>query len=296
MLVAGDLYDSAAPSASAQRLVVRTLMALADRRQAGRRDRREPRPRRHPRRVPALRRRRRGHDGGSGAHGRVGRGRRVHLARRRAGDGRGAAVPLPALRRARRGAGRAVPGGEHEHLRPARARPDPRADRRVPHRRGEPRDGAPDRARAARSAAASAPHSRSSSTRCPRRSSRRTRTTSRSGTCTGGSRRPRRCRCTTPGRRWPSTSASRTTRASCCWSRPRPPRRPGSPRSRSRPGGGCGRCTARSPSSPACATRSATTCCASGCGSGPGRGCARRSPSCCRTRWRCGSTPSSPRR
>ena len=30
VLVAGDLYDSAAPSASAQRLVVRTLMALAD--------------------------------------------------------------------------------------------------------------------------------------------------------------------------------------------------------------------------------------------------------------------------
>ena len=54
MLVAGDLYDSAAPSADAQRLVVRTLMALARHRRAGRRDRREPRPRRHLRRVPAA--------------------------------------------------------------------------------------------------------------------------------------------------------------------------------------------------------------------------------------------------
>ena len=40
VLVAGDLYDTAAPSAEAQKLVVRALMALAEDGRAGRRDRR----------------------------------------------------------------------------------------------------------------------------------------------------------------------------------------------------------------------------------------------------------------
>ena len=81
-----------------------------------------------------------------------------------------------------------------------------------------------------------------------------------------------------------------------CWSRPRPARPPRSPTSRSRPAGGCARCTARSPNWSARGRRSATTCSASACASPPGPGCARRSRSCCRTRWRCGSTRSSPQR
>ena len=57
MLVAGDLYDSAAPSAAAQQLVVRTLIGARARTGArGRRDRRQPRPRRHARCLPAVRR------------------------------------------------------------------------------------------------------------------------------------------------------------------------------------------------------------------------------------------------
>ena len=46
VLVAGDLYDTAAPSADAQQLVVRALLALRDDRRRGGRDRRQPRPRR----------------------------------------------------------------------------------------------------------------------------------------------------------------------------------------------------------------------------------------------------------
>ena len=72
--------------------------------------------------------------------------------------------------------------------------------------------------------------------------------TSRSGTCTAG----RRCRLPptspTPARRWPSTSASRTTPRSCAWSRPPRPPRPGSPTSRSQPPAGCAPSPAPSPS------------------------------------------------
>ena len=57
VLVAGDLYDTAAPTADAQKLVVRTLLGLARRRRRGDRDRGQPRPRRHLRRVPAASRR-----------------------------------------------------------------------------------------------------------------------------------------------------------------------------------------------------------------------------------------------
>ena len=46
VLVAGDLYDAAVPSAEAQQLVVRALLALRRHRRRGGRDRRQPRPRR----------------------------------------------------------------------------------------------------------------------------------------------------------------------------------------------------------------------------------------------------------
>ena len=297
VLVAGDLYDSAAPSAAAQRLVVRTLIALAGTGAqvvviAGNHD--------HAATLDAYRPFAGcggGDAGGRGAHRRdaAGSSSSPHAEGERATV---AVLPFLSQRYAVRAAELvgAVPGGEHQRRTTSTsASLIARAHRRVPDRRGQPRDGPPDGARAARSVAVSAPHSRSSSTRCPRRSSR--------------GRALRRARSPAPAavarragagallavRRWPSTSASRTTRVSSCWSRPHPPRRLGSPRSRSPPAGGCGRCAARSPSSPACATRSATTCCASGCASRPARGCARRSRSCCRTRWRCGSTRSSPR-
>ena len=59
VLVAGDLYENAAPTADAQRLVVRTLLQLARRGHRGDRDRRQPRPRRDLRGVPAADGRRR---------------------------------------------------------------------------------------------------------------------------------------------------------------------------------------------------------------------------------------------
>ena len=100
------------------------------------------------------------------------------------------------------------------------------------------------------------------------------RTTSRSATCTGGSRCPRPPRCTTAARRSPSTSASRTTRAWSAWSRRRPASRPGSPTSRSPPGGGCAPCAARSPSSRRRPAALARTTCGSTCASRPAPGCA----------------------
>ena len=54
VLVAGDLYETSAPTAAAQQLVVRALLALRRNRRRGHRYRREPRPRRDVRRVPAA--------------------------------------------------------------------------------------------------------------------------------------------------------------------------------------------------------------------------------------------------
>ena len=119
---------------------------------------------------------------------------------------------------------------------------------RVQRRHRQPADVAPHLHRRRVRRRASGPPSRSSSTASRRASSRSRRTTSPWATCTGGSRCPRTARCTTAARRSPSTSASRTTPASCAWSRRARPPRPASPTSRSPRAAGCGRSAGPCPS------------------------------------------------
>lgn len=75
---------------------------------------------------------------------------------------------------------------------------------------------------------------------------------------------PAACRCTTAGHRWPWTSASRTTPTWSAWSRSRRTRRPRSPICRSRPGGGCERSPGRSRNCWPTPTSTARTTCGSG--------------------------------
>ena len=196
VLVAGDLYDTAAPYAAAQQLVVRTLLGLARDGVRGRRDRRQPRPRPDPRRLPPARGRRRDHAGrrrcapptaaASSSSPRRSTGERATVA----------VLPFLSQRYAVRAAELVAQhaGRAHQRLRPAAARHPRLADRGLPRRRGQPRDGPPDRAATGRCGGGERePRSRSSSTPCPRRSSRSRRTTWRSGTCTAGSGWPPPC-------------------------------------------------------------------------------------------------------
>ena len=147
VLVAGDLYDSAAPSAAAQRLVVRTLMALAATGAqvvviAGNHD--------HAATLDAYR-----PFAGAAGVTLVGSVRTaeaggvVEFTARSGERATVAVLPFLSQRYAVRAAELVAqsPGGEHRHVRPAGALAGAGAHRRVPDGRGEPRDGAPDRAR-----------------------------------------------------------------------------------------------------------------------------------------------------
>lgn len=217
ILIAGDLYETSAPSAAAQELVVQALMALRETgaevlaiagnhdhaatfeayrpllRAAGIQLSGDPRP------VA---------DGGVVSFDARSTGERVNVA----------VLPFLSQRYAVRAAELLMrhPGGQRRPVRPARARHPGAPQVRLHRRRRQPRHGAPDRDRRrdGRRGTRGAVH-----LRVPRRRRRRsapTRTTSRSGTCTGASRCPRPARCTTAARRCPSISANRTTRASCC--------------------------------------------------------------------------------
>ena len=226
------------------------------------------------------------------------RGRVHRPVDRRAGDGRRAAVPVPALRGAGRRAARRTRPAENTSAYDQQLRDIlGSAHRGLPRRRGEPGDGPPHRAGRRGWAAASGPRSRSSSTRCPPAifpvDAHYVALGPPAPAADAGRRR---ARCTTAERRWPSTSASRRTRRSSASSRPRPARRPRSPTSRSPAGRRLRTVRGTLAELSALARRwSATTSCGSWCASRPGPGCARRSRRCCRTRWRCASTRSSPR-
>ena len=186
--------------------------------------------------------------------------------------------------------------GERARLRRADPPGHRVADQRVRRRHGQPGDVAPDlhRRHVRRRRAVRPVDLRVQRARRP--SSRSRRTTSRSATCTGGSRCPRLPRCTTAARRSRWTSASRTTPASSAWSRRAPaiparvtdvPRHLGpaaahGPR-HARRARGAGR------------PRSATTTCGCSCANRPAPGCATTPSRSCRTPSRCASTPSSPR-
>ena len=163
--------------------------------------------------------------GAAGIHARrrpaPGRRRRRRLVRRavdrRTRQRRRAALPFPALR------GRAPPSCSPGPRRTTSATYDQRVRDILEHLktgftagRGQPRHGAPDgdRRRDGRRRARGAVH-----LRVPRAGDgvrRRPALRRARATCTGASRCPPPARCTTAGRRSPSTSASRTTRASCC--------------------------------------------------------------------------------
>ena len=191
----------------------------------------------------------------------------------------------------------ADPGGEHRRLRPAGARHPRQPDRRLPRRRGEPGDGPPDRAPAGSSAAASGPRSRSSSTTCRRRSSRSTRTTSRWATCTGG--RPAGA---VPGALLRRPAGRRLRRAGQHARRLRGRGRPGTPAARHRhPDHGRAAAAHRARHGRGAGRRSRDDVrrrlpAGLGARAGPGRAARGGRRPCCRTRWRCASTPSSPHR
>ena len=221
VLVAGDLFDTAAPSAESEQIVYEALLVLArtdahvavvsgnhdnERRlqavapllELGTGDRR--------RAVPAARGRR--------------RDRRPLAGRRRAA--RAALLPFLSQRWVVRAdeldgdrRGRARPG-----LRRAHAPPHPGAGLRVPVRHGERPRRPPLRASAPCSAGASGRPTRSTSTPSRPRPSRPTISTGPSATSTAASGSPGRARSTTPARRSSSTSARPWTASPCWWPRP----------------------------------------------------------------------------
>ena len=255
VLVAGDLYDTrradrrraAAGGPHAARRCASTGVEVD-------RDRRQPRPRRHVRRVP----RRSTEAAGITLVGTVRtaeqrrRGRVHRPVDRRAGDGRRAAVPVPALRGAGRRADRAAPrprtpAPTTSMVRDILGQPRPRRSRDG---RGEPGDGAPDRARrhVRRRRAGRAVDLRVRACR-PAIFPADAHYVALGHLHRRQTHRRRRARCTTAGRRWPSTSASRTTRRVVCLVEAAPDHaRRGHRRADHRPGGGCARCAAPSPS------------------------------------------------
>ena len=107
---------------------------------------------------------------------------------------------------------------------------------------------------------------------------------------------PAHCRSTTAARRSRWTSVSRTTPVSYAWSRRGPRFRPASPTSPSRPDGACGPSAGHYPSSKRRLPPSGMTTCGCGCASRRARGCATIPSRSCRTPWRCASTRPSPGR
>ena len=252
VLVAGDVFESAAPAPEAQRLAWATLLALRATGADVVVDRRQPRPRR----VRSRRARRSSPAPASrcwAGRGRPDDGGVVELAARSTGEraARGApAVRVAAGHRARRRAARARRGPDGGRLRRAhrrRRRPrSPPASRSRPSTWSSP---TPPCA-AGCSGAASATPRRSSSTRCRPRCSRRRRPTWPSATSIASSSCPRRRRSGTRARRSRSTSARRPTPSTCWSSKRRRARRPRCGPYRSCRLACCAPCGARSPSSP----------------------------------------------